>query len=57
MILLIKINDNEKRLSFTATKIVVTLENNEEKTLDSYPITINPKDIKPMIYEVKNLPR
>jgi uncharacterized protein YqeY len=34
-------------------KIQVTLENNEEKTFDGYPITIKPKEIKHVIYEVQ----
>jgi hypothetical protein len=35
------------------TKIQVTLEDNEEKAFDRYPITIKPKEIKTVIYEVQ----
>ncbi len=51
--LLIKIKEEIKKESSTASKIVVTLENNEEKTFEGYPITLNPKEIKPLIYKVQ----
>ncbi|MDQ4072927.1 MAG: hypothetical protein M3162_01345, partial [Thermoproteota archaeon] len=34
-------------------KIQVTLEDNEEKTFEGYPITIKPKEIKHVTYEVQ----
>ena len=45
--------DTKKELSIATTKIVVTLENNEEKTFDGYPITLTPKEITPLAYEVQ----
>jgi hypothetical protein len=50
---LIKIKEDTKKESSVATKIVVTLENNEEKAFEGYPITLKPKEITPLIYEMQ----
>ena len=54
---MIKIKENEKDGTTTQPsmieKIHVTLENNEEKTFESYPIVIRSKEVKHLIYEIQ----
>jgi hypothetical protein len=50
---LIKIKEDIEKESSTASKIIVTLENNEEKTFEGYPIILKSKEIKPLIYKVQ----
>jgi hypothetical protein len=57
---LIKIKEKEKDGSTQSPikeNIHVTLENNEEKTFESYPIVIKSKDIKHLIYEIQKSTR
>jgi hypothetical protein len=51
---MIKIKEDEKSQSSTvATNIHVTLENNEEKTFEKYPIIIKSKEIKPLNLKIQ----
>ena len=54
---MIKIKENNKDVttaqSSMTEKIHVTMENNEEKTFESYPIVIKSKEVKHLIYEVQ----
>jgi hypothetical protein len=51
---LIKIKEvTEVTESTVPGKIKVTLENNDEKTFENYPIIIKSKDIKHLIYKVQ----
>ena len=51
---MIKIKEDEKSPSSTVAKnIHVTLENNEEKTFEGYPIAIKSKEIKPLIFKIQ----
>jgi hypothetical protein len=55
---LIKIKEESEKANDNHTvpktkKIQVTLEDNEEKAFDRYPITIKPKEIKTVIYEMQ----
>lgn len=47
--------DRDKENSFPSTTgiIHVTLENNEEKTFDNYPIIINSKDISHLTFNIQ----
>jgi hypothetical protein len=54
---LIKIKEDGKGIDEGKTagkgKVVVTLEDNEEKTFEGYPIAIKSKNIKHLIYEIQ----
>lgn len=50
---MIKIKEDEEISSKVATRIHVTMENNEEKDFEGYPITLKPIDIKPLTYEIQ----
>ena len=55
---MIKIKEEEKdkgevTLASEVGKIHVTLENNEEKTFEKYPIIIKSKDIKHLTYKIQ----
>ncbi len=51
---MIKIREEDEEDNKTAPvrKIHVTLENNEEKIFDNYPIIIKSKDLKHLTYEI-----
>ena len=55
--MLIKINERGKENEGGTTggkgKVHVTLEDNEEKTFDGYPISIKSKNIKHLTYEIQ----
>jgi DNA repair exonuclease SbcCD nuclease subunit len=54
---LIKIKEegkgNEEGKTAGKGKVLVTLEDNEEKTFEGYPIAIKSKNIKHLIYEIQ----
>ncbi len=57
---MIKINEDENERNgereltpFHKGKIYVTLENNEEKTFDNYPIVIKSKDIEHLTFKIQ----